>query len=211
VTRVLIVGAGGHGHVIADVIVYRARQGDDCQLLGFVDDDDRLMGREMFGVKVLGPVAQALEFGPDVIIVGIGDNQIRARIYQQLKAGGPAFGRAIHPCAVIADDVEIDEGSVVFANAVINTGSVIGPNTIINTGATIDHHANIGAHAHIAPGVHLGGAVTVDEGALLGIGSSVIPNRTIGAWSIVGAGSAVIHDVSPHTTVGGVPARPLRK
>ena len=98
-----------------------------------------------------------------------------------------------------------------FANAAINTGSIIGPNVIVNTGATIDHHTRIDAHAHIAPGVHLGGAVIVEEGALLGIGSSVIPNCTIGAWSTVGAGAVVLDDVPPHTTVVGVPAKPLQK
>ncbi len=89
------------------------------------------------------------------------------------------------------EDVVLGEGSVVFANAVINTGSIIGPNVIVNTGATIDHHARIGAHVHIAPGVHLGGTVTCGRGgAFLGIGSSVIPNRTIGAWSVSERGSS---------------------
>lgn len=211
VMRILIVGAGGHAQVIADVILCRARLGEDVQLLGFVDDDARLLGREMFGVKVLGRIEQIEEFDPEAVIVGIGDNATRARVYQHLKISGVTLGTAIHPRAVIADEVEMGEGSVVFANAVINTGSMIGPNVIINTGATVDHHARLGAHVHLAPGVHLGGTVTVEEGAFLGIGSSVIPNRTVGAWSIVGAGAAVIYDVPPHVTVVGIPAKPLAK
>lgn len=210
-TRILIVGAGGHAQVIADVILCRARLGEDVQLLGFVDDNPDRVGREIMGARVLGLIAQLAQFEPDAVIVGIGNNATRARIYQQLQASGVTFGVAVHPRAVIEDSVKVGEGSVVFANAVINTGSIIGPNVIINTGATVDHHARIGAHVHIAPGVHLGGTVTVDEGAFLGIGSSVIPNRVIGAWSTVGAGAAVIHDVPPHTTVVGVPARLLAK
>ena len=210
-TRILIIGAGGHAQVIADLILCRARLGENVQLLGFVDDNPSLLGRERLGVKVLGLIAQATEFEPEAVIVGIGDNVTRARVYQQLKARGATFGTAIHPRAVIADNVEMGEGSVVFANAVINTGSIVGPNVIVNTGATIDHHARIGAHVHITPGVHLGGTVTVEEGAFLGIGSSVIPNRTIGAWSTVGAGAVVNHDVPPNTTVVGVPAKPLQK
>lgn len=210
-TRIVIVGAGGHAQVIADVILCRARLGEDVQLLGFVDDNPRLLSREILGVKVLGLIAQLTEFEPEAVIVGIGDNVTRARVYRQLKSGGATFATAIHPRAFVAENVRLGEGSVVFANAVINTGSIIGPNVIINTGATVDHHALIDAHVHIAPGVHLGGTGTVEEGAFLGIGCSVIPNRVIGAWSIVGAGAAVIHDVPPRTTVVGVPARPLQR
>ncbi len=210
-TRILIAGAGGHAQVIADLIMSRARLGEDLQVIGYIDDDTRLLGRERLGVKVLGYIGQACEFVHDVMVVGIGDNATRTRVYCQLKGCGETFGTVIHPRAVVADDVKLGEGSVVFANAAINTGSIIGPNVIVNTGATIDHHTRIDAHVHIAPGAHLGGAVIVEEGALLGIGSSVIPNRTIGAWSTVGAGAVVLDDVPPHTTVVGVPAKPLPK
>jgi sugar O-acyltransferase (sialic acid O-acetyltransferase NeuD family) len=209
--RILIIGAGGHAQVIADVILCRTRLGEDVRLVGFVDDNTRLLGSEMFGVKVLGRIEQVAEFDPDAVIVGIGDNATRARVYDQLKASGVTFGAIIHPRAVVAENVRLGEGSVVFANAVINTGSIIGPNVIVNTGATVDHHAHIGAHVHIAPGVHLGGTVTVEEGTFLGIGSSVIPNRTLGAWSTVGAGAVIIHDVPPHATVVGIPAKPLQR
>ena len=210
-TRILIVGAGGHAQVIADLIMSRARLGEDVQLIGFVDDDFRLLGREILGVKVLGPIGLVNEVEHDAVVIGIGDNLTRARVYGELQTRGMAFCRATHPHAVVADDVKLGAGSVVFANAVINTGSVIGANVIVNTGATIDHHAQIDTHVHIAPGAHLGGAVIVAEGAFLGIGSSVIPNRTIGAWSTVGAGAVVLDDIPPHTTVVGVPAKPLQK
>jgi sugar O-acyltransferase (sialic acid O-acetyltransferase NeuD family) len=209
--RILIVGAGGHAQVIADLVLSRARLGIDVQLMGFVDDDTRLLGREILGIRVLGQIGQVTEFEHDAVVVGIGDNAARARVYSRLKASGVTFGAVIHPRAVVAEDVKLGEGSVAFANAVINTGSIIGPNVIVNTGATVDHHARIGAHVHIAPGAHLGGTVTIEEGAFVGIGSSVVPNRTVGAWSIVGAGAVVICDVPPHVTVVGIPAQPLKK
>ena len=118
-TRVLIVGAGGHAQVIADVLLSRARLGEDVQLSGFVDDNPDLLGRELLGVKVLGLCSQWLEFQPEAVIVGIGHNATRARLYDQLKAGGATLGTAIHPRAVVAAEVELDEGSVVAGNEAI--------------------------------------------------------------------------------------------
>ncbi len=209
-TRILIVGAGGHAQVIADLILSRAHLGEDLQLIGFVDDNHALTGRDILGVKVLGTTAQIDQFAFDAMVVGIGDNAARARVFQQLTQKGCTLQSLIHPRATVAEDVNFGEGAVVFAGAVINTGSIVKENVIVNTGATIDHHACIGAHAHIAPGVHLGGTVMVGEGAFLGIGSSVIPNRCIGDWTVVGAGATVIDDLPAHVTAVGVPARVIK-
>lgn len=209
-TRILIVGAGGHAQVIADLILNYASSDKDLQLMGFVDDNPELFGHEIFGVKVLGHIGRINEFEHDAVVVGIGDNARRARVFDQLKQRGERPISLVHPRATVADDIVLGEGSVVFAGAVINTGSIVNVNVIVNSGATIDHHARVGAHVHVAPGVHLGGAVTVEEGAFLGIGCSVIPKRTIGAWSVVGAGAAVVHDLPAHVTAVGVPARIIK-
>ena len=205
--RILIVGAGGHAQVIADAILSGARAGDDWQVAGFLDDNSELVGREVLSFKILGTSGQIAQFEHDAVVVGIGDNAVRARVFDRLKRQGETLLCVIHPRAVVAGDVVLGEGSVVFANAVINTSSIIGDDVIVNTGATIDHHARIGAHAHLAPGVHLGGGVTVGEGALFGIGSSVIPNRTIGAWTTVGASAAVVRDLPDRVMAVGVPAQ----
>ena len=142
--------------------------------------------------------------------MGIGDNATRARVYDQLRTLGERFAALVHPQAMLAQHLAIGPGTVVFAGAIINTGSVVGPNVVINTGATVDHHANIGAHVHVAPGVHLGGTVTLGEGVFLGIGSSVIPNRMIGPWTVVGAGATVLSDLPAGVTAVGTPARIMK-
>jgi UDP-perosamine 4-acetyltransferase len=82
-------------------------------------------------------------------------------------------------------------------------------NCIVNTGAIIDHDCVIGDHVHLAPGTKLAGNVSVEEGAFLGIGATVVPEINIGKFSRVGAGAVVINDISPFTTVVGVPAKAL--
>ena len=209
-TRILIVGAGGHAQVIADLILSLARVGGDVALVGFVDDNPQLFGCEYLGAKVWGATANTKNIQHDALIIGVGDNAVRARLFQHFRSAGEKLITLIHPHATLAADVQIGVGTVVFAGAVINTESIIGPNVIANTGATVDHHARIGAHCHIAPGVHLGGTVTLGEGVFLGIGGNVVPNRSIGEWTVVGAGAVVIHDLPPRVTAVGVQAHIIK-
>jgi sugar O-acyltransferase (sialic acid O-acetyltransferase NeuD family) len=204
---ILIAGAGGHGQVIADIFRARRTAGLASDQVGFLDDDDTRHGGCYIGSPVFGAVGRFTEVPHDAIIVGIGSNATRARIFAKLSAAGEQFAIAEHPRSVVAADVTIGWGSVVCAGTVVNTGTTIGWNVIVNTGATVDHHSVIGDHVHIAPGVHMGGAVHVGEGALVGIGAIVLPGVRIGAWSTVGAGTVVTGDIPAHTTVVGVPAR----
>ena len=208
--RIIVVGAGGHAQVVADIVLSRAAYGDQLALMGFVDDNVALVGGELLGAPIFGSIAMLRTIQHDAIVVAIGDNQRRAQVYEQLRAQGENIATLAHPRATLAAGAKLGAGSVVMAGAVINTQAVIGPNVIINTGATVDHHARISAHVHIAPGVHLGGAVTLGEGAFLGVGTNVIPSRSIGAWSVVGAGATVTHDLPERVVAVGTPAKIIR-
>jgi sugar O-acyltransferase (sialic acid O-acetyltransferase NeuD family) len=143
----------------------------------------------------------------DGCVIGIGDNRLRARLFRQLRAQGEQVATVIHPRAVIAPDVTVGAGVVIFAGVVVNTGATIGENVVLNTGCTVDHHNIVADHAHIAPGAHLGGDVRIGEGAFVGIGATVMPQRSVGVWSVVGAGALVHRDVPDRVTAIGVPAR----
>ena len=204
--RVLILGAGGHGQVVADILWRAAEAGAALQPAAFLDDDPALLGRTFLGLPVLGGLAQLPDFPHDGVILAIGHNATRARLFDELAGRGERFITACHPRAVVAPDVQVGPGSVICAGVVVNTGSVVGRNAILNTGCTVDHHNVVADHAHIGPGAHLGGAVQIGAGALLGIGAVVMPQRTVGAWSTVGAGAVVTRPVADGVTVAGIPA-----
>ena len=209
--RVLILGAGGHAQVVADILSRAHDAGTNCEPVGFLDDNPSLTRTAIVGLPVLGAIAQLDEFDHDAVIVAIGDNRTRSRILASVQARGEHIVNAIHPAAVLAPDVHLGEGVMICAGVVVNTGTVIGDSVILNTGCTVDHHNHIGNHAHIAPGVHLGGDVAIGEGTVIGIGSTVIPQRTVGAWSVVGAGSVVAKDIPAYATAVGMPARVIRR
>ncbi|WP_298820683.1 acetyltransferase [Chloroflexus sp.] len=208
--RILIIGAGGHGQVVADILLQAAAKGADHQPIGYLDDNPRHHGQLAQGLPVLGPIAALSAIPHDRIVIAIGDNRLRARLFATLKAQGERFACAIHPSAIIAPDTIIGPGTMICAGAIVNPGSVIGANVILNTGCTVDHHNQIGDHVHIAPGVHTGGEVIIGAGALIGIGAIVMPRRRVGEWSTVGAGALVQRDVEAETVVIGVPAQVLQ-
>ncbi len=209
--QVLIIGAGGHGQVVADTLFQMQKAGENIEPVGFVDDDPQQQGKEYLQLLVLGSIADIININHDSIIVAIGNNQVRKHLFTTLRKNGAQFQTAIHPRAIISPNSQVGIGSVVMAGVVVNTGSIIGENVILNTNATIDHHCCIEAHAHIAPGCNLGGGVTVKEQAFIGIGTTIMPRRTIGKSSTVGAGAVVTKDVLPKTTVIGIPALPISK
>jgi sugar O-acyltransferase (sialic acid O-acetyltransferase NeuD family) len=209
--KIVIVGAGGHGQVIADILSKLNGKGDALEPIGYVDDNSSLKNCFLNNLPVLGKTKDLGRIEHDAVVVAIGDNQRRKVIYEKLSEDGERFSIICHPYAVISPNVIIGNGSQIIAGAVINTGTIIGKNSIINTGCTVDHHNIIGDHVHIAPGVHLGGSVIVEEGAFIGIGSSIAPRCRIGKSCIIGAGSVVLHDVPEKEKVYGTPARARTK
>jgi len=206
--KILIIGAGGHGQVVADILLAMRKAGEKAvQVVGFVDDDTNLHQKQVLDRPVLGTIQDCAHLPHDALIMGIGHNPTRAAIFEKLKAQGEQFFTAIHPAATLGSRVEVGRGSVICAGVVVNVGTIIGQNVILNTGCTVDHHNRLGNHVHIAPGAHLGGDVTVGEGALVGIGATVVPQGQVGAFSRVGAGAVVTGPVPPRTTVVGIPAR----
>lgn len=204
---ILIIGAGGHGKVVADILLRQS-----APILGFLDDDPTTWGTSRLGLPVLGAIDTFSNYSPEGLVMGIGSNALRQKIVRRIGGVAQELWRsAIHPEAIVAPSAKIGRGTVIAAGAIVNPDSFIGEHVIINTGATVDHDCHIGDFVHIAPGVHLAGGVRVGEGSLLGIGSAVIPCRSIGQWTTIGAGAVVVEDIPSHTVAVGVPARYLHK
>lgn len=200
---VLILGAGGHAKVVADIL-----RTQSIDILGFLDDDPTIWTSKPMGIPVLGAIETYVDYAPTGLVFGIGSNRVRQQIIERLGPGVDSLWiNAIHPTASISSTVSLGKGTVLMAQAVINADTQVGDHVIINSAATVDHDCVLGDFCHIAPGSHLAGGVRVGVGALIAIGAVVIPYRSVGDWAIVGAGATVIHDVPAHATVVGTPAR----
>lgn len=205
--KLAILGASGHGKVVADTA-------ECCGWQAVEFYDDAWPGLQHNGAwPVLGDTATLLERidAVDAVVVAIGNNRVRQAKLLELQAAGARLCSLVHPAATLSRHAALGDGSVVFAGAVVNAGAQIGFGSILNTGCSIDHDCVLGVAVHVSPGARLAGGVTVGNFSWIGIGASVRQLIEIGAEVTVGAGAAVTADVRSGVTVVGVPARVLTR
>ncbi len=202
--RVWVIGAGGHAKVVIDCL----RQEGIFEPIGLFDDDPGLYDSRCLGLTVQGPATEnsLLAHRATHAILAIGDNNSRKEIAVRL-AGRVEFVTTAHPSAVVAQDVHLVAGTVVFAGVVVQPGTQVGAHAILNTACSVDHDCRVGEFCHVAPGAHLAGHVTLGEGALVGIGAVILPGCSLGAWSTLGAGAVLTNDCPPSSVLVGIPAR----
>ncbi len=210
---IVIIGAGGHAKVIADIILKRKELlNEKLNIIGFLDDGYKnLKYTKIFDIPILGDtnLIEKLEQEKKYnYIIGIGNNEIREKISS--KFSNLNYYTAIHPKSIIGIDVIIEEGTVVMANTIVNSGTKIGKHCILNTGSIIEHDNKIEDYCHISPNSTLCGTVKVGKNSWIGAGSTIIQNRNIGENSMIGAGSVIIRDIPNNCTVVGNPGKIIK-
>ena len=174
--NIVVIGAGGHGRVVIDILRHDASVGFICS----VDDDVMLHNTLIDGAPVLGKIhslpALIQSYRLSGAIIAMGDNKNRAYFYNYVLKTGLKVINAIHPHALIARDVTIGDGVVIAPGAIIGTYTSIGNNVIINTGVILEHNNTVGDHVHISPGANIAGNVSIKKYTHIGLGVSAIDN-----------------------------------
>ncbi len=182
-----ILGAGGHGRVVADCALAMRRWAHVVHY----DDNPAPAG----GIR--GPLDSvfATESSDTEFIVALGDGAVRLRWLARLQTTGLTIATVLHPSAVISAGARVGPGTVVIAGAVVNVGAVLGAGCIVNTLSSVDHECMLDDGVHVSPGAHLAGEVQVGQRSWIGIGSAVRQRIRIGKDVVVGAGAVVVCDV----------------
>ncbi len=194
--NVIIIGAGGHGKVIADIV---EASGD--KLIGFFDDN--LSGKIM-GYDILGKTENYAEYPEAFFVIAVGNNKIRRKIAEKIK--GAKLYTAIHPSASVSKYAKIGAGSVVCAGGVVAPEVKLGEHCIVNHGAVADHECKIGAFTHISPNASVCGQCEIGESCHIGAGAVIKNNVFICKNVTVGIGAAVAKSIDESGTYVGIPA-----
>ncbi len=203
--KLIIVGASGHGKVVADIAVKNGY--DEIEFL-----DDKFSNTDFIKSfakwPIIGNTKKLSEINNDVFIA-IGNSKIRKNFMERYR--DKHIITLIHPDAIIANDVKIGIGSVIMAGAIVNPYTRIGNGVIINTSSSVDHDCIIGNYSHIAVGSHVAGTVNIGECTWLGAGATVSNNINICDNCMIGAGAVIIKDINESGTYVGVPASKIKR
>ncbi len=204
--RLMVVGAGGHAKVVIDC----ARSAGWVPVAAF---DPGKAGADVLGVPVRGGDDELAAFWADGqadgAVVALGNNGLRRRLADKIRALGCPTPAIVHATAWVSPAAQVGGGVVIMAGAVVNAAAVIDADCIVNTSAIVEHDCRLGQAVHVAPRSVMGGGCRIGRETLFGIGATARPEISIGARVIVGAGTVIVADVTDAVTVVGNPARPL--
>ncbi len=192
---IIIVGSGGHACVVADVLFSMG-----VAVLGFTDVKEKLGHKVLGNLSVVGTDEILEDYNSDEVdvVIGVGylpNNDLRHKLYNDIKKKHLHIRSIIHPSAVIGQEVNVGEGVQIFAGSILQAKVQLGDNVIINTGVNIDHHSKIGNHSHIAPGAVICGDVEIGNNSFIGAGVCIIQGISIGDNVVVGAGVTVRNNI----------------
>lgn len=202
--ELVIIGASGHGKVIADI----AERNGYTDIV-FLDDKPTI--KSCGAYKVVGNLQEAMFYKDADFIIAIGNTTARRKIQSKLIEQGLHIVSLIHPAAVIAPNVKIGVGTVIMAGSVINPDVELGQGCIVNTCASVDHDCFIGDYVHVSIGAHVAGTVTIGENTWVGAGATISNNIVVTSNCMIGAGAVVVKDINETGVFIGIPARRMKE
>ena len=171
--KLLLVGAGGFGRMVLELAMCQY----DCAFI----DDGQPVGVEICGIPVVGGLADLPELRKEygLLVVGIGNNQFRAQVYEKAKALGYGFPNIIAPSAYISPYAKLGRGCVVLQNAYVQNGASVGNGVLLNAGTEIHCDAVVGDYALIYTNSVIRTGATVGNIARIGSNCTVCNHATV--------------------------------
>ena len=204
----VIIGTGGVGRETALIVEEINKVKPEWNILGFIDDNKDLIGKEIMGYKVIGDRSYLNNFEKEIyVVIAISNYSMKEGLVKYLTNKNIKYATFIHPSVKINDTIEIGQGSIVYPGVIMTVNIKVGNHVIISPKCGIGHDTLIEDYVTLLWNVNVSGAERIRQGATLGSGSTIIQGLEIGRNSFVGAGAVVIRDVEENKTAVGVPSR----
>lgn len=213
-TDLVLLGAGGTARDVLSLVEDLNREKKRYCCVAMLDDDEKLWGREIQGVPITGPLADAKRYGSALVVNTLGsphNYRCRHEAPALLGLSPKRFATLVHPTASVSTFASIGEGAIIMPHVVLLSGVTVGLQVLILAGTVLNHDVYIGNYTILASAVNVSGAVKIGSCSYIGSGACLIQGIQVGEKAFVGMGSIVRKNVSPSTVVVGNPARLLRK
>ena len=212
IEKVVIIGTGGFGREVLDVLEAVNQVETRYEILGFITEPGFQKPGELINDKPVLGYYDWLEQNKDQVraICGVGAPATRLRLIRQAEQMGVQFFSVIHPRAILTRWVKLGTGSIITAGCILTNNITIGEHVHLNLDCTVGHDVVIEDCVTVSPGVHISGNVRLKEGSFIGTGANLIEGKTVGRWAVVGAGSVVVKDVPANSTAVGIPAAVIK-
>ena len=203
----IIIGAGN----IGGFLVYNQNLfAEQYNLLGFLDDDANKIGKEFYGLKVIGNTEQLFAMEKSVaVVIGIGFPKVKRKVFEKIKDNGNEFPSFVSKNSWLSNSVSVGKGVIIYPGVSVNYETAVDDFVIMNMNCAIGHNCSIGKFAALAPGVNLAGFTKIEEAVDMGIGSATKQNIVVGKEAIVGGQTMLLKNVEPGTKVAGVPGKTI--
>lgn len=169
-------------------------------LIFFVDDQYWTKGN-----KSLLPLSS---FDPNEyeLLIAIGNPKDRFNIANRLPKNTKYFS-FIHPSAIILDEIEIKEGSIICAGCILTTNISIGKHAHLNLQTTIGHDTRVGDFFTTAPGAKISGNCLIQDRVYIGTNASIKEKINICNDVTIGLGAGVVKNITEPGVYVGCPAK----
>ena len=201
--KAIVIGYSGHAFVVLDTLLSL-----HYQVIGYCEQHEKMYNPfqlNYFGYEAAIDVLDRLKNAH--VFLGIGDNKVRAKVYNYLVGNNINCPNAVHPKACVSASVTLGSGTLIMPGVIINAMATVGRAVVCNTASVIEHECQLGDFVHIAPGAVLAGNVSIGEASFVGANAVIKQGVTIGKNVIIGAGTVVTKDIEDGLVVYGNPAK----
>jgi sugar O-acyltransferase (sialic acid O-acetyltransferase NeuD family) len=208
--KLLIVGAGGFGREVLSYALDIPEEGRDWDVFGFLDDAPEALANYDISVPLVGSIDGHHPQEDEVFVCAVGSPKMKQRICDKLVSQGAVFVSILHPLAYVGPRVVLGRGCIVAPHAMLTCDIVLGDFVMLNCYSGCGHDVTIDSYSTLSAHCDVTGFCRLAKGVFMGSHATIMPEKNVGEFAVIGAGAVVVRNVPNGVTVYGNPAVRLK-